>query len=145
MSRRFVNGLLGVGVLSAATGFIGTALAYLWPAAGGASSSGPLVGREGVLLPESLGDDEAAVARSHLGKILVIRKEDTLVGLKATCTHLGCTVAWNSASQQVECPCHGARYNLRGEVLRGPARDPLGRVALTAREDGIHVGEIPKG
>ena len=103
------------------------------------------MGRDGVLIPGSLGHDEATVARSHLGKILVIRKEDTFIGLKATCTHLGCTVRWDSASNQVECPCHGARYNLRGEVLRGPARDPLGRVALTAVEDGIHVTEIVEG
>jgi nitrite reductase/ring-hydroxylating ferredoxin subunit len=138
MSRRLVNGLLGLGAVSALTGLMGTALAYLWPMAGAAGST-RLVGREGPLLATALGDDEGLVARSSEGKILVVRKGDELIGLLATCTHLGCTVAWNAASQQVECPCHGARYNLRGEVLRGPARDPLGRIELSADEAGISV------
>jgi Rieske Fe-S protein len=79
------------------------------------------------------------VGRSRLGKILVVRRRDGLVGLTATCTHLGCTVAWNGANGQVECPCHGARYNLHGEVLNGPAREPLTIVSVTVEPDGIRV------
>ena len=142
MSRRLVNGLLGLGVVSAVSGFMGTALAYLWPMASGAAHSTRLVGREGPLLATALGDNEGVVARSSQGKILVVRRGDELIGLMATCTHLGCTVAWNSDSQHVECPCHGARYSLRGDVLRGPARDPLGRIELAADESGISVVRV---
>ena len=97
------------------------------------------MGRQGPLMASALADDEGLVAHSSHGKILVVRKGERLIGLEATCTHLGCTVAWNKDSQQVECPCHGARYNLVGDVLRGPAREPLTRIELIADDDGINV------
>ena len=141
MHRRVVNAFLGLGFISTLSGFAGTALAYLWPGASSASGSNLLMGREGPLSAEALGEDEGVVGRSHLGKILVIRRGERLVGLQATCTHLGCIVAWNPSTQQVECPCHGARYNLQGQVLRGPARQPLARMEVTAGDGGgIRVG-----
>ena len=36
-TRRWVNALLGLGVVGTITGFAGSAFAYLWPAPGGAS------------------------------------------------------------------------------------------------------------
>ncbi len=139
VSRRLVNLLLGLGFVGTLSGFSGMALAYLLPARGAATASGFIVGREGVLHPDAIAEDQGVVGRSRAGKILVIRKDDRLVGLQATCTHLGCTVAWNRASQQVECPCHGACFNIRGEVLRGPARDSLEQVELAASDQGIQL------
>ncbi|MCU1359901.1 MAG: FAD-dependent oxidoreductase, partial [Ilumatobacteraceae bacterium] len=40
--------------------------------------------------------------------------------LRATCTHLGCIVAFNAAEQAWDCPCHGSRFDLDGTVLDGP-------------------------
>ena len=145
MRRRVINAFLGLGFVSTIGGFAGAALAYLWPGASGASDSDLLMGREGPLSTAALGEDEGVVGRSRLGKILIIRRGERLVALQATCTHLGCTVAWNSASQQVECPCHGARYDLQGQVLRGPAREPLVRMQVTAGVDGIRVGPALRG
>lgn len=138
VSRRVVDALLGIGVVGTLFGALGTVLAYLWPTARGGGSD-YLVDATGQIAATAIGHDEAVVGRSRLGKIIVIRKEDELIGLQATCTHLGCTVAWNATTQQVECPCHGARYNIRGDVLRGPARDPLGQVDLRVEEGGIRV------
>ena len=138
VSRRLVSALLGVGIFSTITGFAGAAFAYLWPSAR-VGGTDVLVGATGPVDPAGIGHDESVVGRSRLGKVLVIRKREELIGLQATCTHLGCTVAWNADSQQIECPCHGARYNLRGDVLRGPARDPLGRVDVTIEQGAIRV------
>lgn len=143
VTRRWVNAVLGLGVVSTLTGLLGSVLTSLWPTA--ARAAGDLVtGNDGPLMAEDLAAGDSAVGRSRLGKVLVVRDGDRLVGLQATCTHLGCTVAWNAASGEVECPCHGARYNLRGDVLGGPAREPLAPVLLTIEEAGIRVSPAPE-
>ena len=45
--------------------------------------------------------------------------------MSARCTHLGCTVAWNTADHVFECPCHGSRFGPSGEVVNGPAARSL--------------------
>jgi glycine/D-amino acid oxidase-like deaminating enzyme/nitrite reductase/ring-hydroxylating ferredoxin subunit len=59
-------------------------------------------------------------------KFAVSRIEGELRKLDATCTHMGCTVAWNAAEKSWDCPCHGSRFNLDGEVLNSPATKDLG-------------------
>jgi cytochrome b6-f complex iron-sulfur subunit len=52
--------------------------------------------------------------------------------LSLICTHLGCTV-WQDANG-LTCPCHGSRYDEKGNVVQGPAKKPLAalRIELTA-------------
>ncbi len=52
--------------------------------------------------------------------------------LDSICTHAGCTVGkFIAANGYMRCPCHGSRYNARGEVVRGPAEENLNSFATT--------------
>ncbi|SEB13462.1 Glycine/D-amino acid oxidase [Thalassobacillus cyri] len=45
-----------------------------------------------------------------------------------TCTHMGCELAWNNAERSWDCPCHGSRFTVQGEVIEGPATQPLNKI-----------------
>jgi len=66
------------------------------------------------------------------GETLAIYKDETgqVHALNPVCTHAKCVVGWNSAEKSWDCPCHGARYSINGEVLTGPARKGLEIVEL---------------
>lgn len=44
---------------------------------------------------------------------------------KPRCKHLGCSLKYNKIEHTWECPCHGSRYNVSGEVLDGPSQKDL--------------------
>jgi Rieske Fe-S protein len=66
------------------------------------------------------------------GKSLALYKNEAgkVFALNPVCTHAKCIVGWNRAEQSWDCPCHGARYDINGNVLTGPARKGLEVVAL---------------
>lgn len=77
---------------------------------------------------ESLQPGEGTVVRSG-GKPCAVHRDDQgeLHAVSAVCTHMGCLVAFNNAERTWECPCHGSRFGVDGEVLQGPAQSPLER------------------
>lgn len=80
---------------------------------------------------EALDRGEGRIVRSDGDAIGAYRDpEGTVHGVSATCTHLGCTVQWNSAETSWDCPCHGSRFDVDGSVLAGPATAPLNQVDI---------------
>lgn len=78
--------------------------------------------------------DSTAGVRRGQGKVLKIGKESVacyrdekgqLTQVSAVCTHMGCLVHWNGAEKTWDCPCHGSRFQATGEVMAGPAEEPL--------------------
>lgn len=63
-------------------------------------------------------------------KIAAYRDEDGGIhALNPVCTHAACIVQWNSAERSWDCPCHGARYDINGNVITGPATKGLQQVS----------------
>jgi glycine/D-amino acid oxidase-like deaminating enzyme/nitrite reductase/ring-hydroxylating ferredoxin subunit len=67
----------------------------------------------------TLGGSPAAVYRDHDGSTTV---------RSAVCSHLGCLVGWNQAEHTWDCPCHGSRFKINGDVISGPAEAPLAKL-----------------
>ncbi len=74
---------------------------------------------------------EGAILQQGLHKLAVYRDEGGgLHAVSARCTHLGCVVHWNSAERSWDCPCHGSRFDVDGEILHGPASSALEAATL---------------
>ncbi len=67
--------------------------------------------------------------------------EQSLIALSAICTHLGCVVKWNEAAGELVCPCHGGRFDIKGNVLGGPPPSPLVAFKATIVNEYIIIEE----
>jgi glycine/D-amino acid oxidase-like deaminating enzyme/nitrite reductase/ring-hydroxylating ferredoxin subunit len=54
-----------------------------------------------------------------------VNEDNVLTILDITCTHMGCTLGWNSAEKTWDCPCHGGRFAPDGRLLEGAPKNPL--------------------
>jgi Rieske Fe-S protein len=84
-----------------------------------------LAGGEGRSL-RALRRGEGKILQLQGRKVAAYRDDAGKVTLRSpVCTHLQCIVAWNSAERTWDCPCHGSRFQPTGEVISGPAEEPL--------------------
>ncbi len=76
--------------------------------------------------PEDLPSGAGEVVRAKEGRAAAYRDENgVLHSVSPVCTHLGCYVTWNPAEKSWDCPCHGSRYDVDGNVLSGPTVSKL--------------------
>ena len=76
--------------------------------------------------PNDLKPNEGGHIKFNGKRAGAYRNEDgSLCVLDTTCTHMGCEVSWNSGERSWDCPCHGSRFDINGEVIEGPAVSPL--------------------
>ncbi len=66
-------------------------------------------------------------------KKLAIYKDATgnIKALDPVCTHAGCFVNFNASEKSWDCPCHGGRFSLEGQVLTGPPVTDLKKVNIS--------------
>ncbi len=75
---------------------------------------------------DELGADEGRIVDVDGEKVAAYRDPDgELHAVSPICTHLRCVVSFDADDREWRCPCHGSRFGVDGEVLKGPARRPL--------------------
>ncbi len=79
----------------------------------------------------------------------ILRKSDDpndIFILSSRCTHLGCQVNWNEAAQAYICPCHDAKFDIKGQVLDGPPPKPLNQYdEFKVDEQGVLLIHVKEG
>ena len=95
------------------------------------------------------------VSELAVGQVTAIPGAPACVGRDAggiyamtlTCTHQGCQTS--VLGHQIACPCHGSVFDTNGNVVSGPAQDPLQHFAVTVDGSGaitVHGGtEVGQG
>jgi thiosulfate dehydrogenase [quinone] large subunit len=70
---------------------------------------------------------------------ILFRTKTGVFAYSATCTHEGCTVAYQSSNKSLYCPCHGAEFDpfKNGGVITGPTRDALPTVKVKISGDWV--------
>jgi len=74
-------------------------------------------------------------------RIAIAKTADSYYAFGDTCTHEGCSLADGKLEgTTVTCPCHGSQFNVTsGEVLRGPAREPVRSYRVRLEDDALQV------
>ncbi len=74
---------------------------------------------------------EARVVKYEGHSIALFKDESgKLHAVNPACTHINCVVGWNTAERTWDCPCHGSRFSMDGEMLTAPARKDLEKIEL---------------
>lgn len=91
---------------------------------------------EGVVIKD--GGSRMAVCKDHEGEVRMC---------SAVCPHMGGIVHWNQAESSWDCPLHGSRFDLGGEILEGPAMSGLAGInmlikgqPIPTRSDSLQAG-----
>lgn len=140
--RRFIQTLLGGGVLATAVAFLYPVLRYLVPPpATDMGANDVVAAKVGDLKPNS-----AKIFRfgSRPG-LLIETAQGEYRAMSATCTHLSCTVQYRNDVKQVWCACHNGMYDLAGRNISGPPPRPLEAYEVHVRGEEIVVSRKREG
>ena len=134
--RRFVNILLGTGLLASAASFLYPILRYLVP------PKLPDLAGDAVLaarVPEMKPNTAKTFRFGTRPGLLVETATGEYRAMSATCTHLGCTVQYRPDLREIWCACHNGMYDLNGRNISGPPPRPLEAFEVQVRGDDIFV------
>lgn len=67
-------------------------------------------------------NDEGKIIKVNGQKIGIYKdKEGVIYKVNPVCKHLGCELSWNNLEKTWDCPCHGSRYDYKGNLIYGPS------------------------
>ncbi|MBI4164281.1 MAG: Rieske (2Fe-2S) protein [Acidobacteria bacterium] len=120
--RRWVNLLLGSGLVASIATFLYPAIRYIIPTEVAESTSRSVVAAKVTEL------------KLNTGKIFKFGSKPALLihsvagdwkAFSAVCTHLNCTVQYRADRHDIWCACHNGVYDLSGRNVSGPPPRPL--------------------
>ena len=78
---------------------------------------------------EQIENDNAAIIKLN-GQNVGVYKDvyGKVYAVKPNCSHLGCLLSWNNMDKTWDCPCHGSRFNYKGENIYEPAIKNLEKI-----------------
>ena len=87
-------------------------------------------------LPEELPVGHGGAALVDGKQMGVYRASETeYYAVELRCPHLGCRLEWNPDEKSWDCPCHGSRFDFRGNRLSAPAQTSLQSCKLPPRPE----------
>jgi cytochrome b6-f complex iron-sulfur subunit len=134
--RRWINILLGGGILASLGSFLYPVVRFVFPAAVAESTSRSVVAAK------------AGEIKRNTGKIFKFGSKPALLvhtadgewkAFFATCTHLNCTVQYRDDLRQIWCACHNGTYDLQGRNVSGPPPRPLDVLNVSVQGDEVVV------
>lgn len=140
MNRRsFLNYILGSGGAALALATLFPVIRYILPPTGGeVVDTSVAVGRASEIATNS-----AKTFRFGNKPAMLIRtSEGALKAFTAVCTHLNCTVQYDSEASAIVCACHNGHFDLNGQVISGPPPKPLEEFRVDVRDDNITVSKM---
>jgi cytochrome b6-f complex iron-sulfur subunit len=88
---------------------------------------------------ENLKTGEAKFIPHLKEPLFLIKTEKGFVAISAVCTHLKCILEYNFENKRIDCPCHGAIFDLNGNPIEGPPKIPLKRYEVKERGGKVYV------
>jgi Rieske Fe-S protein len=134
--RRWINVLLGSGVLASIVAFLYPALDYILPPPVAESTSRTVVAAKA----DELKNNTGKVFKFGSKPALLVRTaEGEYRAFSAVCTHLNCTVQYRSDLREIWCACHNGLYDLEGRNVSGPPPRPLEKYEVHVQAEDVVV------
>jgi cytochrome b6-f complex iron-sulfur subunit len=133
--RKFLNLLLTIFGLTAAGSFLYPLVRFLAPA--GAKAEVKQITLKKSEIPAGTAKD---IPINNTPAIIINRPVKGFVALSRVCTHLGCLVEYDKIQNRLICPCHGALFDLEGNVVSGPPPKPLPKFPIKVESESILIG-----
>ena len=135
-TRRWVNLLLGTGVVASIGSFLYPALRYILPPEVAESTSRSVVAAKA----NELKNNSGKVFKFGSKPALLVRTaEGEYRAFTAVCTHLNCTVQYREDLHQIWCACHNGTFDLSGRNVSGPPPRPLETFQVNVQGEDVVV------
>ena len=86
----------------------------------------------------NIAKDSVTPVRS--GQFYLVRMSDGgFLAVSLKCSHLGCSVTWDSSRRRFICPCHASEFDMKGNVISPPAPRALDYYPVIVEQGMVKV------